>query len=137
MHILLCSVSLTPQQATVNPRICWRLLDTHGQVCSFWRLFLSSGSWSAKGFVCALQESVSPVLQKFYNQIPLASKVRFPRGSQSLCQIPRLGNLLLVLCLVAQLCPTLCDPMDCSPPGSFVHGDSLGKNTGVGCHALL
>ena len=34
-----------------------------------------------------------------------------------------------VLCLVAQLCPTLCDPMDC-PPGSTVHGDSLGKNTG-------
>ena len=24
--------------------------------------------------------------------------------------------------LVCQLCPTLCDPMDCSPPGSFVHG---------------
>ena len=36
-----------------------------------------------------------------------------------------------------QLCPTLCVPMDCSPPGSFVHGDSPGKNTGVGCHALL
>ena len=42
-----------------------------------------------------------------------------------------------VLCLVAQLCLTLCDPMDCSPPGSSVHGDSPGKNTGVGCHALL
>ena len=27
--------------------------------------------------------------------------------------------------------------MDCSPPGSFVHGNSPGKNTGVGCHALL
>ena len=27
-----------------------------------------------------------------------------------------------VLALVAQLCPTLCDPMDCSPPGSSVHG---------------
>ena len=39
--------------------------------------------------------------------------------------------------LVAQLCPTLCDPMDCSPPGSSVHGDSPGKNTGVVCHALL
>ena len=25
-------------------------------------------------------------------------------------------------CLVAQLCPTLCDPVDCSPPGSSVHG---------------
>ena len=42
-----------------------------------------------------------------------------------------------VLCLVAWLYPALCDPMDCGPPGSFVHGDSLGKNTGVGCHAIL
>ena len=27
--------------------------------------------------------------------------------------------------------------MECSPLGSSVHGDSSGKNTGVGCHALL
>ena len=27
--------------------------------------------------------------------------------------------------------------MDCSLPGSSVHGDSPGKNTGVGCHVLL
>ena len=27
-----------------------------------------------------------------------------------------------VCVLVAQSYPTLCDPMDCSPPGSFVHG---------------
>ena len=27
--------------------------------------------------------------------------------------------------------------MKCSPPGSSVHGDSPGKNTGVSCHALL
>ena len=39
--------------------------------------------------------------------------------------------------LVAQSHPTLCDPIDCSPPGSSVHGDSPGKNTRVGCHALL
>ena len=32
---------------------------------------------------------------------------------------------------------TLCNPMACSPPGSSVHGDSPGKNTGVGCHSLL
>ena len=38
---------------------------------------------------------------------------------------------------VAQSCPILCDPMDCCPPGSSVHGDSPGKHTGVGCHALL
>ena len=37
-----------------------------------------------------------------------------------------------VLCLVAQSCPTLCDLMNCSPPGPSIHGDSPGKNTGVG-----
>ena len=40
------------------------------------------------------------------------------------------------VCLVTQWCPTLCDPMDCSLPGSSVHRDSPG-NTGVGCHTLL
>ena len=42
-----------------------------------------------------------------------------------------------VLCLVAELCPTLCDLMDCSPLGSSVHEDSPGKDTRVGGHALL
>ena len=32
-----------------------------------------------------------------------------------------------------QSCPTLCKPMDCSPPGSFV----LGENPGTGCHFLF
>ena len=38
-------------------------------------------------------------------------------------------------CLGPQLCLTLGDPVDCSPPGSSVHRDSPGKNTGVGCYA--
>ena len=42
-----------------------------------------------------------------------------------------------VLWLVTQSCPTLCNLMACSPLGSSVHGDSPGKNTEVGCHALL
>ena len=42
-----------------------------------------------------------------------------------------------VLCLVTQSCPTLFNPMNCSPQGSSVHGDSPGKNTEVGCHFLL
>ena len=41
------------------------------------------------------------------------------------------------VCLVAQSCPPLCNPMSCSSPGSSVHGDSQSKNTGVSCHALL
>ena len=32
---------------------------------------------------------------------------------------------------------SLCDPTDCSPPGSSVHGGSPGKSTGVGRHSLL
>ena len=36
-----------------------------------------------------------------------------------------------------QSCPTLCDPIDGSPPGSPRPWDSPGKNTGVGCHFLL
>ena len=42
-----------------------------------------------------------------------------------------------VLCLVSLSGLTLCNAMDCSPPESPVHGDSPGKNTGVGCYALL
>ena len=36
-----------------------------------------------------------------------------------------------------QLCPTLCNSVDCNPRLSSVPGDSPGKNTGVDCHALL
>ena len=36
-----------------------------------------------------------------------------------------------------QSCPTLCDPMDCSPSRLLYPWDSPGKNTGVDCHFLL
>ena len=68
MYALLHWVSPVLQQATMDPRLCQRLLDTHGQVwvslfrghCFF------PGSWWAQGFVCALQEFVSPVLCQFW-----------------------------------------------------------------------
>ena len=40
------------------------------------------------------------------------------------------------LCAVLSY-PTVCNPMDCSLPSFSVHGNSLGKNTGMGCHPLL
>ena len=46
-------------------------------------------------------------------------------------------TLGFVLHFVTQFCPTLCGPMDCSLPGSSVHGESPGRNTAVGCHVLL
>ena len=55
-----------------------------------------------------------------------------PEGAQRL----PLFLCLAMLCLVSQICLTLCDRTDCSPPGSSGHGDSPGQNTGVR-HALL
>ena len=84
---------------TQRPQLCSRPLPTHASTGDSWTLPGKSGSVSCKvtapfswflvtqGFVRALRESVSPVLWKFCNQIPLASKVKFPGDSQSLCQI--------------------------------------------------
>ena len=44
---------------------------------------------------------------------------------------------VVVVGLVTKSCPSLCDPVDCSPPGSPVHGYSPGKSAAVGCHFLL
>ena len=41
------------------------------------------------------------------------------------------------VCLVTQSWLSLCNPMNYSLPGSSIHGDSPGRNTGVGCHARL
>ena len=40
-------------------------------------------------------------------------------------------------CVACSVVSNSLNPMDCSPPGSFVHGIFSGKNTGVGCHFLL
>ena len=38
-----------------------------------------------------------------------------------------INSLMNTCCLVAKSCPTLCDPMDCSPPGFSVHGISQAR----------
>ena len=50
---------------------------------------------------------------------------------------PCVLQLPCLLGLVAQLYPSLCNPMDHSLPDSSVLGDSPGQNTGVGYHTLL
>ena len=39
--------------------------------------------------------------------------------------------------LVTLLCPTICNPMNRSPPRLLCPWNSPGKNTGVDCHFLL
>ena len=49
---------------------------------------------------------------------------------------PQTPNLPHV-CLVAQSCLTPCNPMNCSPPSSTVHGAFPGQNAGVSSLSLL
>ena len=62
------SVPPTLQQATANSHFHLRLLILTGKsgLVSCGVTDLSPGSWYAQGFLCALQESVSPVLCKFW-----------------------------------------------------------------------
>ena len=59
--------------------------------------------------------------------LSLPTKI-FPTAAAAAAAAPAAKSL--------QSCPTLCDPIDGSPPGSCPW-DSPGKNTGVGCHFLL
>ena len=71
----------------------------------------------------------SPALvEGFFTTEPPRKSTESPRKST---------EYVTVLCLEAQLCPTLFNPMDYSLPDTSVRGDSPGKNTRVGCHALL
>ena len=49
----------------------------------------------------------------------------------------RQSFLPMLIVLVTQLYLTLCDPMDCSPPGSSAHGNSPEKNNRLNSHSLL
>ena len=59
------------------------------------------------------------------------------RGSSKLRKLDKWAPHALCVCLVAQSCLTLCDPVDSSPSRLLCARDSPGKNTGVGCQALL
>ena len=50
---------------------------------------------------------------------------------------PRPGYCKYMSAKLLQPCMTLFDPADCNTSGFSVHGDSSGKNTRVGCHAIL
>ena len=67
-----------------------------------------------------------------YLKILLAA-MKILHAAKTLCKYINIK----IMCLAAQSCSTLCNPMDGSPPGSSVLGDSPGKNTIVGRHALL
>ena len=57
-------------------------------------------------------------------ELPVSQNTQLPTGSR-FKRSPKNNNLgpwFCCCCFVDKSCPSLCDPMDCSPPGSSVHG---------------
>ena len=86
---------------------------------------------------CDMKSSLLPSLLSLYVASVVSDSVRphrwqptrFPRPWDSPGKNTGVGCHFLLQCMkvkseseVAQLCPTLSDPMDCSPPSSSVHG---------------
>ena len=71
------------------------------------------------------QESRSTPEAAGYHTVEQTSSLQCQRSSSTTQKMSEMQILRLypaaVLCC-AESCPTLCDPMDCNPPGSSVHG---------------
>ena len=98
--------------------------------------FLPSGTWTLthrqpQAACNCLKYPLAP-RQTFFDV--LSNQVTFP-----LCfPTPLLSSLVSCKCAkLLQSCATFWDSKDCGLPGSSVPGGSPGKNTKVGCHALL
>ena len=138
-RICACTLVLSPPEPAVghtSARLSWH--SQASMVQSFMStLFLSPGSWCTQYFVCALHVSVSPVLWKFCNQIPLASKVPWdisvplpdPQVVKSvLC--PR--TFLMLREFLWYSCSTVCGSSD-----EWLFGGSNGNLLQEGlCHTL-
>ena len=94
------SMPPTLKQAIADPHLCWRFLDTPGHVwvsflwchCSF---LLGPGAHKA---LCVPSKSLFPQsCVSFVIKSHWPPKSNFPGGSQSLFQIPKLGDLLWIL----------------------------------------
>ena len=87
----------------------------------FSSLFVMSSHLSA-----SLCDFFLSLKNRFFQDFPGSPVVKTPRfHAGGMALILGLGTKLVHLCVCAQLlqlCPTLCDPMDYSPPGSSVHG---------------
>ena len=78
--------------------------------------FCSACSWMPSKDSTLRRSVLDPTLCSLVKRYTASSYSHLPPSvSFSWC-------VYYVLCSVAQLCPTLCDPRDCSPPGSSAHG---------------
>ena len=127
------------------------LSQTSGKICntSSYDIIVDSMVTLKVGVYQAAMGSIKRALFQSISQMPCWGHLSPVPPSQLLHLRPSISvdwlrwsdgrdySLLKVKVLEAESCPTLCDPMDCSPPGFSLHETSPGKNIGVGCHAHL
>ena len=90
-----------------------------------------------RNLISAVQQSKSAICTHIY---PFLFRFPYHLGHQRApSSVPwAVRSFSLVICLIStRLCSTLCGPLDCSPPGSSVHGSFQARNPGMGCHFLL
>ena len=124
-----------------------------GQYAGFplqWLLLLGSvdfrpcglSSWGPQVWLlCGMWTPPKPGIEPMSPALAGGFLTTGPSGKSSLYDLKQIsGPHKVSSCIHAKLlqsCPTLCSPTNCSLPGSSIHRDSPGKNTGVGCRALL
>ena len=87
--------------------------------------------------VCQAPQSIGFPRQEYWSGLPFPPLRDLSNPRIEATSFALAGRFFTPDSAVTQLHLTLCDPMDYSLPDFSVHGDSPGKNTGVGCHALL
>ena len=123
-------------------RICCRLDVGHeweGRVKDDYNIFGWS-SWRMELILTASLKNIYAIYDDKIMKITLKNAVLITWEVEIILNNPGYLRVSCSPCCVV-LSPSVVsdslDPMNCSPPGSSVRGDSPGKNTGVGCHALL
>ena len=109
----------------------WVVLSTSLPRCHLGSPRISDVSFNLYSLLCVAMLTVVVLFWSFPNTWKLSKNAVFKNSKKQ-------GNFLCIhVCLATQSCPILCDPMDCSLPGSSAHEESPDKNTGVGCHAVV
>ena len=90
------------------------------------------------GITAALDTGIGDIATSahFYYKLSQEFNEDMEQVMEFFVSIQRQINSLASCCEVAQSCPILCNPKDCSLPGLHPW-DFPGKNTRVGCHFLL
>ena len=132
-----------------NERVCWALGTVwHRTVCSLnlgglgmimkWHLgqvstsHFTTAKYSLEAWVHLGENNWLPLIVRSRNQTDYHEGIYW-KAPESYSVATSIFNHLCCCAKSLQSRQTL---WDCSLPGSSVHGDVPGKNTGVGCHAL-